>query len=369
MKPKIIAMYLPQFHRIPENDEFWGEGFTDWVTVKKAKPLFEGHQQPRVPLNNNYYDLSQKESVAWQAKIAKEYGIYGFGIYHYWFNTEKNILTKPAEIIRDNEDIDINYFFAWDNISWKRSWSNVKEKGNAWAPAMEGVEKNIKGPDILIPFLLGNKHDWQIHFVYLLPFFKDKRYIKIGNKPIFCIFHYEKDMEQMFIYWDELARENGFDGIFWIFRYLEVSHIPLDKVVFKYEPLYSGWTSHSLCDRVVNKIKRTFNSVNDVDKYNYDRIWDAILKNAENMADRNYVHGAFVSYDDTPRRGMRGKIVEGATPQKFKKYLSKLIEILKVQNKEYLFLTAWNEWGEGACLEPDTDNQYKYLEAVKAALE
>ena len=93
-KPKIIALYLPQFHCIPENDLFWGKGFTDWVSVKKAKPLFEGHNQPVVPLNKNYYDLSVKESVEWQAKLAKEYGIYGFGIYHYWFNNDKNLLTK-----------------------------------------------------------------------------------------------------------------------------------------------------------------------------------------------------------------------------------------------------------------------------------
>lgn len=101
-KTKIIAMYLPQYHCIPENDEFWGKGFTDWVTVKKAEPLFVGHDQPRVPLGNNYYDLSLKDNIVWQAKLAKQYGIDGFGIYHYWFNNDKNILTKPAEIILEN---------------------------------------------------------------------------------------------------------------------------------------------------------------------------------------------------------------------------------------------------------------------------
>ena len=107
MKPKILAMYLPQYHQIPENDAFWGKGFTDWISVRNAKPLFEGHQQPKVPLNDNYYDLSEKSNIAWQAHIAKEYGISGFGIYHYWFNSEKNLLTRPAEIIHENEDIDI----------------------------------------------------------------------------------------------------------------------------------------------------------------------------------------------------------------------------------------------------------------------
>ena len=115
--PKIIALYLPQFHQIPENDKFWGEGFTDWVTVKNAKPLFPGHNQPRKPLHDNYYDLSKKESIKWQADLANEYGIYGFGIYHYWFNNEQNLLSKPSEIIRDNDDININYCFVWDNTT------------------------------------------------------------------------------------------------------------------------------------------------------------------------------------------------------------------------------------------------------------
>ena len=128
--PKVFAMYLPQYHCIPENDEFWGKGFTDWVTVKKAKPLYKGHTQPRVPLNDNYYDLSQVDSVEWQAKLANEYGIYGFGVYHYWFNNEKNLLTRPAEILRDSKNGYVKYFFSWDNANWKRSWSNVK--GNDW---------------------------------------------------------------------------------------------------------------------------------------------------------------------------------------------------------------------------------------------
>ena len=146
--PQIIALYLPQYHRIPENDKFWGDGFTDWVTVKNAKSLFDGHQQPRVPLNDNYYDLSLKENVAWQAQLAKEYGIDGFGVYHYWFNNEQNLLTKPAEIIRDNDDIDINYFFVWDNGNWIRSWSNVA--GNDWAPIAEKKDQGRRSvPSVL----------------------------------------------------------------------------------------------------------------------------------------------------------------------------------------------------------------------------
>ena len=165
--PQIFAFYLPQYHQIPENDRFWGEGFTDWVTVKKAMPLFDGHEQPRIPLGDNYYDLSQTASVAWQAKLAKENGISGFGIYHYWFNDDKNILTRPAEIILENKDISIEYFFTWDNGNWIRSWSNLA--GNDWSPLFEDLsntqkeEVNSKG--ILIPYVLGNESSWRKHFM------------------------------------------------------------------------------------------------------------------------------------------------------------------------------------------------------------
>lgn len=361
-KVKILAMYLPQFHQIPDNDLFWGEGFTDWIAVKNAKPLFEGHQQPRVPLNNNYYDLSIKENVAWQAKLAKEYGLYGFGIYHYWFNNEKNLLTKPAQIILENKDIDINFFFSWDNISWKRSWSNVKG-GNAWAPAFE-TNNLYKGPEILIPYILGKEPDWKNHFNYLLPFFKDGRYIKRDNKPVFMILHYNKDIAEMCDYWNNLSKNEGFDGMFFIYRFAKNEHVPSDVHTFKYEPIYSGWTSHNLWERIQNKVKREFLR-NGPRMFSYDVIWKHIIKSAKEMSQPYVFHGAFVSYDDTPRRGRKGIVVNGASPLKFKKNLSLLKSISESQGKEFIFLTAWNEWGEGAYLEPDSKSQFEYLRTIQ----
>jgi hypothetical protein len=368
MKPKIIAMYLPQFHQIPENDEFWGEGFTDWVTVKKAKPLFKGHQQPKVPLKNNYYDLSIKENVAWQAKLAKEYGIYGFGIYHYWFNNEKNLLTKPAEIILENKCIDINFFFAWDNISWKRSWSNLS--GNDWAPLMDTGGKKLKEKPILIPYILGSEEDWERHYNSLIPYFKDERYIKKDNRPIFIIFHYCEKIGAMCQYWDSLAKKDGFNGMCFIFRYSTQNSVPQNEKVFKYEPQFSGWSDTlSLQERVMSKLERILGLKTGPKFYKYQKIWNEIIKNAEEMNQPNIYHGAFVSYDDTPRRGFRGKIVSEATPSNFEFYMKRLYEISKSQNKDFIFLTAWNEWGEGACLEPDEINAYKYLEVIKKVIE
>lgn len=363
-------MYLPQYHFIPENDEFWGKDFTDWVTVKNAKPLYDGHQQPRVPLKGNYYDLSQKENVKWQAQLAKEYGVYGFGIYHYWFNNEKNLLTKPAQIILDNKDIDINYCYAWDNISWKRSWSNVKEHGNAWAPLIEQKNKIEKGPSILIPYIIGTKEDWKKHYDYVLPFFKDSRYIKVDNKPVFIMFHKSEEVLQMSDYWNELAIKDGFDGVKFVFRIDNNENVKgfEKKTSFRYEPISSGWFVDTLWKRIQYKIQRIVRGEKHLKIYDYDKIWKKIIRNAKKMTSDDFIPCGFVAYDDTPRRGKKGIIIKNSTPQKFSKYLCKLMNIAKKQNRRFVFLTAWNEWGEGAYLEPDTVNKYDYLTALNEVI-
>lgn len=365
MKTKLIAWYLPQYHSIPENDLFWGAGFTDWVTVKNARPLYNGHLQPKVPLNHNYYDLSIKEDVAWQARLAKNNGIYGFGIYHYWFNNEKNLLTRPLEIIYDNNDIDINYFLAWDNASWIRSWSAIN--GNAWAPIADkkGEERKEKG--ILIPYILGEKPDWENHYNHIHQYFTDKRYIKIDNKPIFVILQFDEGIKKMCKYWDFLAQNDGFNGIYFIFKNRRWFNWDKYAVRFNYEPHYNGWMNPTMWERRLEKIKKILHIPLGNNIYNYDTIWERILENAE-KASQNELLGAFVNYDDSPRRSTKGKIVKGSSPEKFKKYLSKLIDISERQGKDFIFITAWNEWGEGAYLEPDANSMYDYLYAIKELL-
>lgn len=370
MRTKIIAMYLPQYHSIPENDEFWGKGFTDWVTVRKAQSLFEGHQQPRVPLNNNYYDLSEEENVVWQANLAKQYGIYGFGVYHYWFNNEKNLLTKPAEIIRDSNDVNIYYLLSWDNLSWRRTWSNLG--GNAWAPTLEGKER--KGPATLIEYILGDEEDWKKHYLYVKSHFESDKYIKIDGKPVFIIFYYSNDIAKMCDYWNKLAQDDGYPGVFFIFKreehgfFFRTPKTPGKVVAFNYEPMFNGWQNNSFLIRVQNRICRYLGKRNEHLKIlDYDKIWKKLLNTAKGRCKNEYTfHGAFVSYDDTPRRGeKRGIIISGSTPDKFRGYMTQLMDICENQNKPFLFLTAWNEWGEGAYLEPDTINEYSYLEAIR----
>ena len=130
---KVVAMYLPQFHRTDENDKWWGEGFTDWVAVKEAEPVFEGHIQPRVPLNENYYNLMDREVMQWQAELAKKYNVYGFCFYHYWFKKGQKLLEKPAENLLNWKDIDMKFCFSWANVTWARTWSKITSK-NEWSP-------------------------------------------------------------------------------------------------------------------------------------------------------------------------------------------------------------------------------------------
>ena len=212
MKTKIIANYLPQFHSIPQNDQWWGKGYTDWEAVKKCKPQFKGHNQPRIPLNSHYYSLDQVEEIRRQSDLANKYGVYGFGIYHYWFSSKLRLLEKPAEILLNSKDINQHFILIWDNGSWKRTWSNVKN-GFDWAPEFDNKNnQSHEGNGLLAELVYGDEEEWRIHFDYLLPFFKDERYIKIDGKPAFVFYQMENDYEtivQMTKKWDEWAKNEG----------------------------------------------------------------------------------------------------------------------------------------------------------------
>ena len=243
---KIFANYLPQFHQIPENDEFWGEGFTDWVSCKEAKPQFIGHKQPRVPLNKNYYSLDNYESIKWQVELARKYGIAGFGIYHYWFHKGLNLLTKPAEIILQNKDLDIEFFFIWDNKSWKRTWSALTG-GASW------TAETSKETKVLAELVYGSEDEWKAHFEFLLPFFKDSRYVKFNGKPIFALFHTFKEFERLKRieeYWNKLAIENDLKGIEF------VSRADYKQKQFDSSFIYTPFAPVTVLDYFEQKLKR-----------------------------------------------------------------------------------------------------------------
>lgn len=367
---KIITFYLPQFHEIPENNKWWGKGFTEWVNVKKAKPLFDGHYQPRIPKDKNYYNLLDKKNIKWQAEIAKKYGIYGFCFYHYWFDGHM-LLEKPIEILLQNKDIDINYCISWANEDWTNAWTNNSNK-------------------TLISQNYGSKKEWIEHFEYFLRFFKDNRYIRIDNKPLLIIYRPELIgcLNEMLDTWKELAIKNGFEGITFAYQHFNYGNMKnKDDSRFsyqiEYQPSYSMKESENnrlllFMKRIKNKIdvfsQRIFHKSipvselrNNLKKYNYDDLWDNILK--RNPENEKNIPGAFVGWDNTPRKNTRGSVVVNNTPSKFENYMVKQINNAKNKyHKDFIFMFAWNEWAEGGYLEPDEKYNYEYLQAIKNAL-
>ncbi|NBH14510.1 hypothetical protein D3Z36_10075 [Lachnospiraceae bacterium] len=356
---KAIAMYLPQFHHVPENDAWWGSGFTDWKAMSMAKPLFDGHNQPKEPLNHYQYDLLNKETFLWQEKLMKDYHIYGFCFYHYWFKEGKKILEKPAENLLRWTDIEIPFCFSWANISWVRSWSNLGDQ-TVWASSFETDEPHT-GNGILLEQEYGNKEDWTEHFYYLLPFFKDKRYIKKENKPLIII-HRQEDLhclKEMRKVWNELALLNGFPGIYIIGNFYDgVEHTCADAMLVM-EP---GKTiGRDFPARFANQNRM------EVARYlSYEEVWKNSLEWQASLHTKTY-YGGFCNYDDTPRRGNAGTIIYNDTPEKFKVYLTDLYAKNKACGNEFVFINAWNEWGEGMHLEPDEEHGYGFLEAIPYA--
>lgn len=365
---KVLAFYLPQFHRIPENDEWWGEGFTEWVNMKKAKPLFDNHNQPRVPLNNNYYNLLDIETLRWQANLAKEYGVYGFCVYHYWFNG-KLLLEKPWEILLENKDIDIPFCLCWANEPWNNGWVSDENR-------------------ILMSQDFEDRLDWKKHFEYYLKFFKDDRYIKEDGKPLLVIYYPNiiGCLNEMLEYWNEEAKKHGFEGIKFIYQH-PLFHYKknADRSHFDYgiefQPQFTQYKMKSKLQLLSTKIRTNLSiflqnkfkiyiklKQNKVAITSYDDIWNETLK-LKPMDDK-MIPGAFVDWDNTPRKGLRGSAFVGATPEKFKKYFKQQVQrAKKVYNKDMIFIFAWNEWAEGGYLEPDEKNKYGYLQAIKESLE
>ena len=369
---RIIPVYLPQFHQIPENDEWWGKGFTEWTNVKQAKPLYDGHNQPRVPLNQNYYDLSDVETLKWQCNLAKEYGIFGFCMYHYWFNGHL-LLQRPMEMLLAHPEIDINYCISWANHDWTDGWKHSEEK--------------IK---VLIAHDFNDEKDWVNHFNYLLPFFKDPRYIRENNKPIMVIYipNIIHKLNKMLDLWTKMAQENGLDGLTYIYQSAASSFDKTwDRSRFTYgvemnpgyANMYSGRGprlrfpvlikySHELKSLLGIKRNLSFNPrPTEVKRQSYDKVWQDVLRirpQGEKM-----IPCAFTDWDNTPRHGIRGSVMDGTNPISFKKYFAQLVRNTKMYyDTDMIFVFAWNEWAEGGYLEPDEKWEYGFLKAIQEVL-
>lgn len=355
-KTSIFALYLPQYYQTSYNDEWWGEGYTEWTACKKAKPLYAGHNQPRVPLGEKYYDLSRPEDIAWQASLAGQYGIDGFAIYHYYSRGNK-LLDVPVELLLEHKEIEIPFFLYWANESWRKAWFG-------------------QDPKVVWKQEYGEEKDWEAHFNYCLPYFLDERYYRIDGKPVFAVYKDNDlpDTEAFILLWQRLAQEAGLPGLFFIKTadfHNSTNPGPYDSVVTR-EPVYTTSCGLGVIDLVKRKSSQLLASIgyklNVPDKCkrvayraSYDRIWENIL---QRDVKKGTVLGAFCDWDNSPRRGFNSTVMDGATSEKFEMYMGRLLKKAQSIDSPMIVINAWNEWAEGAYLEPDEQNGTAYLEAI-----
>ena len=360
-EPLVVALYLPQYYETEYNNEWWEKGFTEWMACRRAKPLFEGHNQPRVPLNQNYYDLSVKENIRWQMDLAKEYGIDGFAIYQY-YSCGSKLLDVPTEMIRDDPSLDLPFFLYWANESWRKTWFG-QNNTVVWEQKY------------------GTEADWKAQFDYCYEFFKDDRYIKIDGMPVYAIYNAwaVPDMDHVIDLWNGWAREKGLPGIFFvktIARHDSEERGKFSATVTR-EPNYTFTHDEGFVEKVKRVVKgRTVDFINKkflldrgkgivMTKASYDMIWEKIIK--REVPDEHVFLGAFCDWDNSPRKSYNSIIMLGTTAEKFNKYFKRLIRKAQNVGSPMIVINAWNEWAEGAYLEPDEKNGFALLNAIKEA--
>lgn len=363
MRARVIAFYLPQFHPIPENDEYWGKGFTEWTNVGKAKPLFKGHYQPRVPADLGYYDLRMPEIREAQAEMAKEAGVEGFMYWHYWFGNGKRVLEKPFNEVLASGKPDFPFCLGWANHSWTtHSWNSSAQ----W-------QKN----SIILEQLYPGEEDYINHFYTVLPAFKDCRYITVNGNPLFVLYAPKKipDVKFFIELWNKLAVENGLKGI----HFVGVHHRELENLNENFELGLNAVNTRGLQDAeakligrykkaLLNRIRSKFGGL-ILDKYSHEEVLKYYFTKYDSY---DNVYPTIVpQWDRSARSGRRAVIYHGSTPELFKKHVQEAVEIVKNkpdQNK-IIFLKSWNEWAEGNYMEPDLKFGRGYLDALKSALE
>jgi hypothetical protein len=381
-KARIIAFYLPQFHPIPENDEWWGKGFTEWVNVANAKPLFKGHYQPHIPADLGFYDLRLPQVREAQAELAREAGIEGFCYWHYWFGNGKQLLERPFNEVLTSGKPDFPFSLCWANHSWSnKTWDK---------------DSQHKKSSILMEQKYLGKEDNINHFYSVLDAFKDKRYIRVDGKPLFLIFDPLgfPNIASYISLWRQLAAENGLNGIHFVgmtdnASFREIGKVESGKIIkpdlddagkrYQYvldlgfdavnsigttraKILTKGLfkiTMHAFIGKVV-KIRfinrcdqKEINKYLYVNEDRWENVYPTIIPN----------------WDRSPRT-INDTIHTNSTPQRFKNNILDGLELLKNKNDDHkiLFLKSWNEWGEGNHVEPDIKYGKGYLNALKEAL-
>lgn len=377
MKARVIAFYLPQFHPIPENDKWWGKGFTEWTNVGKAKPLFKGHYQPRVPADLGYYDLRLPEVREAQAELARDAGIEGFCYWHYWFNHKKQLLERPFNEVLQSGKPDFPFCLGWANHSWTN---------RTWEVGTRKVQEQT------LMQMVYNEEEYRLHFYDVLPAFKDKRYIKVDGKPLFIIFA-PKDIPnaRIFIdYWQNLAKENGLKGIYFVG--IQHNMLPQDvtikNVLFKNAPNKAKELYQEILDLGFDAVNsRGYNRADYYCRSIWEVFWRAIAIRlfkimpiskckqsdinkylyVEEDKQENVIPSLIPNWDRSARSGKKARIYTNSTPDVFEKQIDQVLDIIKNKSSEHrlAFLMSWNEWAEGNYVEPDLKYGHGFLNALK----
>ena len=347
---KILSYYLPQFHPIPENDEWHGKGFTEWTKVKAARGLFEGHFQQHIPHKDiGYYLLDTPETLKIQANMMHKSGVHGQIFYHYWF-TGKLILEEPAKMLLDNKDIDMPFSFCWANENWTKKWDGNDD-------------------DILLEQIY-SADDARNFIRYLIPFFQDKRYITIESRPVLYIYRPSSlpNVKEYIDIWKEECNARGVKEPYIIAVLTRGTITPnnfyMDAGV---ERVLHDWTNGNVVDitkqlNILYPLKGSVLPYNEVAHF---------YENQTDHKDFTYFRSISPVWDNTARYDTQAQLLHNSTPDRFQVWLKNLVQYTQEtleEDKRFIVVNAWNEWAEGAHLEPDTYYGYSYLNSIGRVL-
>lgn len=354
MNIKPIAIYFPQYHVIPINEQFWGKGFTDWHNVKKTKPLFDGHHQPHMPHSSiGYYDLSDHNVLIKQANLAKNYGIYGFAYYHYWFHG-KRLLETPLDNMLNSKEPNFPFFYIWANEPWTIGWDGAIYKNNDYYIQQQyySDEDNIKHMEFLC-----NK------------VFSDDRYIKINNAPVLAIYRSNllNHTAKTALLWKNIAKSFGFDDLFLI-KIMSFGSYEAPKTI-NFDMSMEFSPDIPLLHKNKHLIKHATIPHTRTIKFDYkDSI--KLLLSRDQSYDYPVIRTICPSWDNTARRRDCGTILSDPDIDTFRNGLEHIIQYTGQHHDHGIFcINAWNEWAEGCYLEPDEKNKFLYLETIKNILD
>jgi lipopolysaccharide biosynthesis protein len=353
---KSIAFYLPQFHPIPENDEWWGRGFTEWSNVCKTRPSFLGHHQPHIPADLGFYDLRLRETRLAQADLARQYGVGGFCYYHYWFNG-KLLLEKPLEAVMADREPDFPFCVCWANEPWSRRW--------------DGREHDLLMPQDL------EHYDAGAHFDYLAQAFLDPRYIRVDGKPMFLIYRIDEfpDIRSTIGEWRTKATSMGLPGIYLcvvrshMHQLSDAATMALGfDAIVSFEPHKSTLRDQLVASAIRHFIPRAVNFVakgKGFITYDYAALVRAAVQRPNSRV-RDFPC-VVPSWDNSARKKYGAVVIQNDDAGLFEEWLRDAARRVASypEDEQFVFINAWNEWAEGCHLEPDTRNGHRFLQAVR----